>query len=374
MPNLQALCQAGVVFEQAWAHPTCTPTRASLLTGQYGSRSQVLQVDDVLAPSTPNLLQRLQQGSNPYSVAVIGKWHVSGANPDPNAPAQYGASHYAGFLTGALPDYSDWRITVNGSTSRTTTYATTELTDRAIAWLSSASSQTQPWFLWLAYSAPHTPFHTPPAALHTQQGLKDGSATDSRTQYFAAAEALDHEFGRLLATLPASVLAKTTIVFMGDNGTPAAVIQSPYSRNMAKDTLYEGGIRVPLVVAGAEVSRTGARETALVNSADLFATWATLAQRSDSLPADSLSFAPALKSSGFSGRSHALIEFRKDGQLQSAIRDARYKLIEQQNGRRELYDLSLDPYESTDLLASGSTAALDAIVTTLVNRRAEMQR
>jgi arylsulfatase A-like enzyme len=374
MPNLQALCARGVVFEQAWAHPTCTPTRASLLSGQYGSRTNVLQVDDMLATSTPTVLQRLQQGSNPYSVAVIGKWHVSGANPDPNSPALYGASHYAGFLTGALSDYSDWRITVNGSTSRTTTYATTELTDRAIAWLESARAKSQPWFLWLAYNAPHTPFHTPPAALHTQQGLKDGSATDSRTQYFAAAEALDHEFGRLLATLPASVLAQTTIVFMGDNGTPAAVIQSPYSRTKAKDTLYEGGIRVPLVVAGAQVSRQGVRESALINSSDLFATWATLAQRTEGLPADSVSFTPALERSGFSGRSHAYIDFRKDGVLQTAIRDARYKLIEQQSGQRELYDLSLDPYESTNLLASGSTPALDAIVSALVAKRSELQR
>lgn len=371
MPNLQALCARGLVFDRAWAHPTCTPTRASLLSGQYGVHTQVLQVDDLLAVSTPTLLQRLAQGGNPYAVAVIGKWHVAGAAPDPSHPAQLGAQTYAGFLTGALTDYFDWRITVNGSTTRTTTYATTELTDRAVAWV---AAQSQPWFLWLAYNAPHAPFHTPPAHLHSQAGLKNGSATDTRTQYFAAAEAMDTESGRLLNSLPAAVLANTTIVFMGDNGTPQAVVQAPFSRSQAKDSLYEGGIRVPLVVAGAGVSRAGQREQALVNSTDLFATVATLAQRTQSLPADSVSFAPALSSAGFAGRTHAYIDFRDNGVVLSAIRDARYKLIEFDGGRRELYDLSVDPYEANNLLAAGSTAALDSIANALAAQRQAFQR
>lgn len=372
MPNLAALCQRGVVFDRAWAHPTCTPTRASVLSGQYGIHSNVMAVDEALPTTTPTLLQRLAEGPNPYAVAVIGKWHVAGANPNANSPALLGAQHYAGFLTGALSDYFSWRITVNGSTSTTTTYATTELTNQAIAWV--AAQQDKPWFLWLAYNAPHAPFHTPPAALHTQAGLKNGTATDARTMYFAAAEALDGELGRLLASLPAAVLANTTIVFMGDNGTPQAVVQAPFSRTKAKDSLYEGGIRVPLVVAGAGVLRSGQREQALVNSTDLFATLATLAQRPHALPSDSVSFAPALSDAGFGGRSHAYIDFRQNAEVISAIRDTRYKLIELQAGRRELYDLDSDPYENTNLLANGSTAALDVIVNALLAQRTAMQR
>jgi arylsulfatase B len=371
MPNLLALCQRGLVLDNAWAHPTCTPTRASVLSGQYGIRTNVMQVDDVLATTTPTILQRLAQGTNPYAVAVIGKWHVSGATADANSPDAHGATHYAGFLTGALTDYFDWRITVNGVSSRTTTYATTALTDQAISWI---ANRQQPWFLWLAYNAPHSPFHTPPEHLHTQTGLKNGSATDDRTKYFAAAEAMDTELGRLIASIPTAVMNNTTIVFMGDNGTPASVIQTPFSRTKAKDTLYQGGIQVPLVVAGSGVSRIGQREQALVNSVDLFATIANLAQRTSAIPADSLSFFPALTSSTFAGRTHAYIDSRQSGEITTAIRDSRYKLIEGLSARRELYDLSTDPYESTDLLASGSNAALDLIVNALVAQRANLQR
>jgi arylsulfatase B len=370
MPHLLALCERGLVFDRAWAHPTCTPTRASLLTGQYGIHTNVMQVDDELQP-TPTILQRVAEGDGPYATAVIGKWHVGGADPDPNHPSLFGAQYYAGFLAGALTDYFDWTITIDGTSSPQTTYATTVFTDQAIAWV---GAQQQPWFLWLAYNAPHAPFHTPPEALYTQAGLKDGTATDSRTKYFAAAEALDHELGRLLASIPQDVLDQTTIVFMGDNGTPQPAVQSPFSATKAKDSLYEGGIRVPLVAAGAGVTRMGQREQALINSTDLFATFAALAQRTEDVPADSVSFAPALSASGFAGRTHAYIDFRQDGEVTTAIRDAQYKLIELQGGVRELYDLAADPFETTDLLASGSTAELDAIVSALVAQRDALQR
>jgi arylsulfatase B len=370
MPNLSALCQRGVVFDRAWAHPTCTPTRASLLTGKYGVHTNVLAVDEVLT-DTDTILSRVQQGANPYVTAAIGKWHVSGANAAANSPASFGAQFFSGFLSGALTDYFNWRITENGTASNTTTYATTLLTDKAITWV---AAQRQPWFLWLAYNAPHAPFHTPPETLHTQAGLKNGTATDNRTRYFAAAEALDAELGRLLASIPAATLSNTTIVFMGDNGTPGQVIQSPYSSAKAKDSLYQGGINVPLVAAGAGVTRAGQREQALVNGSDLFATFADLAQRSQNIPADSISFATTLRSAGNAGRSHAYIDFRDSGTIATAIRDTRYKLIESGSGRRELYDLQADPYEAQDLLASGSTAALDTIVQGLVAQRAQFQR
>jgi arylsulfatase B len=370
MPNLSALCSSGVVFDRAWTHPTCTPTRASLLTGKYGVRTNVMAVDEVLT-DTDTILSRLQQGANPYAVGVIGKWHVSGAGAAANAPAGFGAQYYAGFLTGALTDYFNWRITEQGVASATTTYSTTLLTDKAISWV---AAQQKPWFLWLAYNAPHSPFHTPPASLYTQPGLKNGTATDNRTKYFAAAEALDAELGRLLASIPAATRANTVVVFLGDNGTPGQVIQSPYSNTKAKDSLYQGGINVPLIVSGAGVTRSGQREQALVNGTDLFATFAALAQRSQNIPADSLSFADALTSASFVGRTHAYIDFRDTGVVTTAIRDTRYKLIETANGARELYDLLNDPYETQNLLASGTTPALDAIISGLVTQRTAFQR
>jgi arylsulfatase B len=370
MPNLSGLCQRGLVFDSAWAHPTCTPTRASILSGSYGIHSNVMAVDEVLS-NTDTLLSRLQQGSNPYSVAVVGKWHVSGNNAAANIPASFGAAHFAGFLTGALTDYSNWRITVNGVASSTSNYATTELTDRAMSWM---STQQQPWFLWLAYNAPHTPFHTPPANLYTQAGLKNGTATDNRTKYFAAAEALDAELGRLIASIPAATLANTTIVFMGDNGTPGQVIQTPYTSSRAKDSLYQGGINVPLVFAGAGVTRSGQREAALVNATDLFATFSALTQRSQAVSNDSISFANALQAANVASRTHAYIDFRDAGTFITAIRDSRYKLIELASARRELYDLTLDPFETTNLIATSISPAQDLIIQSLLIKRAQFQQ
>jgi arylsulfatase B len=362
MPNLSALCSRGVVFDQAWAHPTCTPTRASVLSGKY--------VGEVLS-STDTILNRLQAGANPYAVAVIGKWHVSGANPANNAPAAFGASYFSGFLTGALTDYFNWQIITNGTPVQTNNYATTELTDKAIGWL---NNRPQPWFLWLAYNAPHSPFHTPPANLYSQPGLQNGTATDNRTKYFAAAEALDAELGRLIAALPTATLANTTIVFLGDNGTPSQAAQAPVVATRAKDTLYQGGIQVPLVVAGARVSRIGQRDASLVNSEDLFATFSALTERTAAVPADSINFSPALSASNFSGRSHAYIDFRDNGVVVTAIRDARYKLIELASNQRQLYDLQVDPYELVDLTANGISPAEVQIIDSLVAKRAAFQQ
>lgn len=370
MPNLLALCNRGIVFDQAWAHPTCTPTRASVLSGKYGIHTGVMAVGEVLT-STDTILNRLRGGTNPYAVAVIGKWHVSGANPAPNAPEAYGATYFSGFLTGALTDYFNWQIITNGASAQTNNYATSELTDKAIGWL---NNRPQPWFLWLAYNAPHSPFHTPPSNLYTQPGLQNGTATDNRTKYFAAAEALDAELGRLIATIPTDVLANTTIVFLGDNGTPSQAAQSPVLATRAKDTPYQGGIQVPLVVAGARVSRIGQRESALVNSVDLFATFSALTERAVAAPADGINLLPTFVTSNFSGRSHAYIDFRDNGVVVTAIRDTRYKLIELAGSQRQLYDLQVDPYELVDLTANGISPAEAQIIESLLTKRTALQQ
>ncbi len=373
MPTLEGLCKQGLVFDNLWTHPTCTPTRASILTGQYGIRTNVMQVDDVLAP-TPTILQALSQKQPNYATAVIGKWHLAGRNPDPNHPKQFGAQYYAGFLTGGLRDYFSWDITINGRQQRESRYATTVLTNHAIDWI---AAQKQPWFLWLAYNAPHTPFHVPPAELHTQNNLKAGTestAQNARSMYFAAVEALDRELGRLLKSLPDAVRRNTTVFFIGDNGTPARVIQMPFSRDPTKGSLYEGGIHVPMIVAGAGVTRIGQREGALINSTDFFASFADIARIKQSTPVDSVSFAAALSSNSFQGRSHAYIDFRQNGNVITAIRDARYKLLEFDGGRRQLFDLHNDPFETQDLLSAANAATSSAIVDALVAQRKKIQK
>jgi arylsulfatase B len=175
---------------------------------------------------------------------------------------------------------------------------------------------------------------------------------------------------KLQVTQPANLYTQAGL----KNGTPGQAVQSPYSNTRAKDTLYQGGIHVPLVVSGAGVTRIGQRQPALINAADLFATFSPVTQRTQSIAVDSVSFAPALTSASFSGRTHAYIDFRDGTGVATAIRDTRYKLIEYANSRRDLYDLTNDPYEVSNLLASGSTAALDAIVQGLVTQRTLLQK
>ena len=184
-----------------------------------------------------------------------------------------GVTHYAGLLGGMQDDYFNWTLTENGATSTVTEYSTTFFTDSAINWI---GQQKSPWFLWLAYTAPHTPFHLPPNAIHSSvlSGTDADINANPRDYYFAALEALDTEIGRLLGTVDRT---NAVIIFIGDDGTPRRVVQAPYTLARSKGTLYQGGIHVPMIVSGAGVTRAGQREGALINTTDLFATVADLA-------------------------------------------------------------------------------------------------
>src|SRR5262249_14983720 len=148
------------------------------------------------------------------------------------------------------------------------TYATTEQVDDAIARI---QAMPEPWFLYLAFNAPHQPFHAPPPNLHTYHLF--GNPDDTPDLHFhAAIQAMDTEIGRLLSTLSPAKRERTTIVFLGDNGTPNEAITPPFEPGKAKGTLYEGGVHVPLIVQGRGVRAPGRESDVLVNSVDLFPT------------------------------------------------------------------------------------------------------
>jgi arylsulfatase A-like enzyme len=376
MPNLQALCDSGLVFDNVWANPSCSPTRATILTGRYGFRTRVMAAGDVLQ-DTDSIQDVLTRGVPvPYPNAVIGKWHLAGdGRPDPNHPALFGIQHFAGFLKAAVPDYSDWQLTEDGVQSEVRQYITSVLTDKAIAWV---DQQRSPWFLWLAYNAPHGPYHLPPEGLYSRAGLT-GTATDieqhPRDYFYAAAEALDAEMGRLFASLAPDVRANTVVVFLGDNGSPPEVVQAPVTMARAKFTVYEGGVHVPLVIAGRGVTRAGQREDALVNGVDLFATIGQLAGASEAVMHDSVSFKDALTEPGFNARDHLYTEYRDTDRGGSwAVRDRQYKLIKFDGGREELYDLEADPWEQTDLISTSVPEDLKAVVSGLESYRAQILR
>jgi arylsulfatase A-like enzyme len=223
-----------------------------------------------------------------------------------------------------------------------------------------------PWFCYLAFHAPHAPLHEPPAELHhvvVDAAPKDriGNAGRDRQLFRAMVEALDTEIGRVLDGL-GDALDSTTVIVIGDNGTKASVASAPFDAQHAKGSVYEGGVLVPLIVAGPSVSRRGSVSDALVHAVDVFATVAELAgvALEAALPGvelDSQSLVPYLQDPARASRRDVLYTelFEPNGfgprtSFARAIRDDRYKLIASSDGD-ELYDLSVDPYEQTDLLA-----------------------
>jgi len=357
MPNLEALCGNGVVFENAYSAPLCSPTRATIMKGNYGFRTGVGSVPSReggggLSKHEESLFDRLNDAN--YSSALIGKWHLSANALALDHPQDLGVDYFFGPLGGGLKDYEKWTAVENGRRVSVSNYATSELSDRAIDWI---ADQQSPWFLWLAYNAPHTPFHLPPDDLHSFDGLS-GTERDrkrnSDSYYFAALEALDTEFGRVLDSLSEQELKNTVVIFLGDNGTPTQVLGRD-SRGRGKGSLYEGGVHVPLVVSGKGVDED--RSDALVNTTDMFATILTLAgTNSDAI--DSVSFMPAL--SGLRGdRDYAYVEHfsqterRGGAELGWAIRDSRYKLLSLDDQDPALFDLMRDPDERNNLLGDG---------------------
>lgn len=349
-PTLDGLAANGLVFDNIWVNPVCSPTRAAILSGQYGIRTGVVSVGDPFPVSEIPLHAFLENDpvASTYATALIGKWHLGGGQTGPN---DLGISHFAGIVGGGVNNYFNWTLNVNGVNTNTTNYVTTELTDQALDWI---SGQTQPWFVWLAYNAPHDPFHLPPASLHTQNLSGDASdiAANERDYYLAAIEAMDTEIGRLLQSLPADQRNNTVIIFVGDNGTPNQVRDQAVFPNGAKGSLTEGGVKVPMIVSGAGVTRIGERESSLINNTDFYATIADLAGSATTEIHDSQSFKGLFSSTNGSDRDYIYTEVSANTSGWT-IRNDQYKLTVMTNGAETLHDLASDPMENNNLLNSG---------------------
>jgi len=342
-----------------------------------------------LPASEITLPELLSARSPAYHHASIGKWHLSSAPRDPNTLG--GWTHFSGALRGALADYSQWPKVVDGTVfPGYSIYATSDNVNDALEWIGQRG--TNSWFLWLAFNAGHTPLHKPPNNLHSYDALPGTPMhinNNPRLYYEAMIEAMDTEMGRLLADMSrtnANVnLTNTTIIFMGDNGTPAQVIQPPYASNRAKDTLYEGGIRVPLIIAGAGVANPNRSSTNVVHCLDLFATILELAgvDLTTALPTnhmiDSRSLVGILSGTATNDPARwVLSENFSDSATVTpnpgrALRNSQYKLIQYRSGTNELYDLWSDPLETTNLLSRPLSASEQAAYNALAAKSDEWQ-
>jgi arylsulfatase A-like enzyme len=349
------------------------------MTGRYGFRTQLgSPIHDYypefsLQMSEITLAELMHRGSSPIANSAIGKWHLGSiSNGGPNHPNLQGFDWFGGTLGNfeqAGQDYFHHTYTRNGVQSLSTTYATTEQADDAIARI---QAMPEPWFCYLAFNAPHFPLHAPPSALHGYQ--LSGDPTLTPVDHFSAAmQAMDHELGRVLAAMSVDVRKHTTIIFIGDNGTPNEVLTPPVPAGQGKGTLYEGGVHVPLIFAGRSVRYRGVECPALVNFVDLFPTIVGLlgldmrAGLSDARDIDGVDMRIYLRDPQvtparnwvFAGRfsPNGPGPYTSSGRM---LRDTRWKLIQRPGQSDLFYDMLGLDWEGPSLLPGTLTAQQQA--------------
>jgi arylsulfatase B len=365
-PNLDRLAGAGVRLEHHYVFPTCSPTRAALLTGRNPSRFGILgpidgRSEQALPPGTVTLAGVLR--SRGYATAMIGKWHL-GLRPDVG-PRRYGFDASYGYLHGQVDP--DTHLYKNGDR---TWHRNEEFVDEpghptdllaaaAVRWIE--TPRTVPFFLDLAFSVPHTPLLE---ETHWTSPYEGRIAEPSRRLFAAAVTHMDDAIGRVVAALDRTgQRGQTLIVFTSDNGgqkdySPRTDYGGRYGPYKAlgenrplrgwKGGLYEGGVRVP-AFANWPGRLTPRVVTSTVSALDWPPTLATLAgARIDPLWRwEGIDLWPALN--GAAGPSPRRLYWKTD--RESAVRAGDLKLIvpRREGGVAELYDLADDPGESKDL-------------------------
>jgi arylsulfatase A-like enzyme len=358
-PNIDGLRDQGILFRNAWAYQTCSPTRAALMTGRYSDRTgigDIIRAGDGVDSSLPFAEHILPEALPGYTSTMIGKWHLSDTGSSARHPIESGFDLYAGYQ-GSL-NFFNWTQNLNGALSQQSGYLPVVLGGQVIRTVQHSES---PSFVYYCPGLAHSPFHAPPPILHSQP-----SQPQSRiTQHLAMVEALDKIVGRVLWHVD---LDETYVFIIGDNGSPATTVTPPFSSMRAKRTMYEGGLRVPFLVAGPGIA-AGGECTELVHIVDVFATVRELCgfDAPSQGAEDSVSMVPLLMDPTARGArsflyARAFPNAGVAGPEIRALRTDRYKVIDFVTaGRVELYDLLADPHEATDLLTQAPGAGTDQI-------------
>ncbi|MEM1098411.1 MAG: sulfatase [Planctomycetota bacterium] len=310
-PNLDRLASEGLTFQRAYANaPVCAPTRAAILSGMYSPRTGVYTVgrgptdSNALPLITPTnrsslpsdivtLPEALQQAV--YATGHVGKWHLGrpAGNTGPEAhgfDSTVGASRGGGTRTYFAP----YGIATLDADATPGEYLTHRLTEEAIGFIH--EHRDEPFFLWLAHYAVHTPIEPEPDVLAEVQDRPRGQLHDN-PEYAAMLESLDTSVGQLLAAIDdAGLTERTVIVFVSDNGGGNRVTSmAPLSGS--KGSLSEGGIRVPCVVKFPGVVPPGTQTEQPVILLDLYPTLLELAgvRPQHSQPVDGVSWVRLLR-------------------------------------------------------------------------------
>ncbi len=340
-PTLDSLRQEGISFENVFSTPVCGSTRATIMTGKHGIKTGML-ANGTLSTDHRSIFKAIaEETDDAYANAVIGKWHI-GPNGNLNHPQEHGVEYYTGLFQGAPSDYFSWNRVVDGVSQLEENYLTEVLTELSINWI---EQQSKPWFLWLAHSAAHSPYHTPPDHMHTLQ-----NTTNNYRKFLAMQESIDYSINAILKSMSQAQRENTVVIYIGDNGTPNSLLRD-YPDGHGKGTLYQGGIRVPMIISGPGVLRKGEREDALVHLTDLHATILEIVGAE--LPGgifNSLSFKNLLEGEEQEERDYNYSEYENANGYLYCIRNQQYKLLVHSGGVQEFYDLTNDSLEFENLM------------------------
>jgi N-acetylglucosamine-6-sulfatase len=392
-PHLDALAAGGVYFTRAYVPiPQCAPSRAAMLTGQYPHVAGVMTNTNARLPGDTRTLPRVLK-EHGYATGLIGKWHLGA-----DERAQGGFEDM--WVTFPVKEpHTDPELWVDGERRRHEGFLTDILTDYAIRFVDRYESQ--PFFLWLAYRAPHPPFPREggerfaydaaalplPASINDDLSAKPAAQRDSTchewfakagrnngarlrrrlSKYYALVSGIDYNVGRLVEHLRGKGIADRTVLFyLSDNGA----LFGEHQMVTKGPALYEELVRTPLIVWAPGRLRGGRRVDALVSALDIFPTACSLTGSPPPPGLAGTDIWPLAAGDGpIAPRREALFlqyeEKTRTGErvpIRGLVTD-RYKYaVYLDSGEEELYDLRSDPGEMTNLAAGGGHRDVVAVM------------
>ncbi len=368
-PNIDRLVARGMRIDPFYANcPVCSPTRASLLSGRY---PDLVGVPGVIRTNIRDnwghlssqaiLLPRVLKRAG-YHTALVGKWHLGLTSPD--TPNERGFDHFHGFLGDMMDDYYDHRrhginyMRLNENQIDPEGHATDLFTEWAIDYLRqrAGNATQQPFFLYLAYNAPHTPIQ-PTQEWVEKVRQREPGISDRRAKLVALIEHMDAGIGKVMEALQETGLSENTLViFTSDNGGQLDVGASNGSLRAGKGDLYEGGIREPMCAVWPGRIEPGSRSDRIALTMDIFPTVCEAAGVPIDHEIDGVSFLPTLLGKQQPPDQRTLFWVRREGgpryggRAYYAAREGDFKLV--QNSPFEplkLYNLAQDPKEDRPL-------------------------
>lgn len=366
-PHIDSLARSGIRFDNFYANcPVCSPTRAALLSGRYPDRVGVPGVIRThaenswgyLSPEAVLLPAHLKKRG--YHTALVGKWHLG--LEAPNLPNDRGFDVFKGWTGDMMDDYVTHRrheqnyMRENGQVIDPRGHATDLFTDWAVSYVQQQATRKGPFFLYLAYNAPHDPIQ-PPAEWLAKVTARQPGINPKRAALVALIEHMDAGIGRVIGALRATgQYDNTLIVFSSDNGGHLPMMANNGPLRAGKESMYEGGLRVPACVAWPGHIKSGSVSEQVNLSMDLYPTLLAVAGVKPQNPIDGRSFLNTLLGQSPAPDDRPLYFTRREGgdryagQCSYALRQGNWKLV--QNGPFEpmgLYDLSRDPNEERNL-------------------------